>query len=78
MILPGSTMKYHMAISTEEIRKALTKTEGAYFVLGRIDYEDAANHYWTTICWYYDITLLSLSVWSSDNEAFSEKKKPNS
>jgi hypothetical protein len=77
MLMPESTYKWkNLTIATDDVKKAATYKDGAFFVLGRIDYEDAENHYWTIMCWYYDPQLSALSPWSGYNNVGSEKKLP--
>jgi hypothetical protein len=74
LLLPDSTMQWPLAVTTSDVQKTIANTDGAFYVLGRIDYEDLESKYWTTICWYYDRDLLAFSAWSGCNEAGSEKK----
>jgi hypothetical protein len=55
-------------------KKPLPTPKVRSFVLGRIDYEDAENKYWTTVCWYYDRVLSALAAWSGCNDEGSQKK----
>lgn len=74
MLLPDSTYKWPMEMTANEVASAVSNPTEGYFVLGRIDYEDAGNHYWTTICYVYDKKIRDLTVWSSHNDVGSEPK----
>ena len=74
--MPGSTVEWPMKITTEDVRKTTTSKGAAFYVLGRIDYEDSTNRYWTIICWYYDRDLARLSACSGHNDVGFEKKGP--
>jgi hypothetical protein len=75
LLLPDGILKWRLAISTSDVQKTIANNEGAFYALGRIDYEDNENKYWTTICWYYDRDLQSLAAWSNCNEVGSLKKQ---
>jgi len=62
LLLPGGGYRIKMRISSEQIKRAATSKPEFLYVIGRVDYEDAANYYWTTMCGYYDPDLESISL----------------
>jgi hypothetical protein len=58
LLLPGIPRDYSMSIPSEGTK--ITKPK-FWFVIGRVDYEDANNSYWTIVCKYYDPDLKSFS-----------------